>query len=203
LNFHRSSYMFTLAMLAERFWHRSICTHNTHHLVQSLESIGLTSQQAEAINGMIIYGLKTYEDALKEEYVGLNEYEEFQTEHSKNLMKLKNDLQISRIKEYVQSKTLHDQVNRDLLLGRQRCRETLGMIKSEIKLDMSIERGHQKDKQASINMKIQNLSARFESDAASCLSSIQRIRQETMYTIVGYLFTSVAAFLGFLRLMKN
>lgn len=152
---------------------------------------------------MVGSGLQTYEEILKEECVGLNEYEEFQREHNGNLMKLKSDLQMARIKDYVHSKTLYDQVSRDLFLGKQRCRETLGMIRSEIKLDMSIERGRQKDKQASINMKIQNLSSKFEGEAANCISSIQRIRQETMYTIVGYLFTSVAAFLGFLRLMKN
>lgn len=140
---------------------------------------------------------------LREQHVSVGEFEEFQREQNNNLLKLKNELQMARIKDYVKAKTLHDQVTRDLVLGKQRCRELLTMIRSEIKLDMSIERGRQKDSQALLNMKVQNLSARFDGEVSSCLSSIQRIRQETMYTIVGYLFTSVAAFLGFLRLMKS
>jgi hypothetical protein len=52
-------------------------------------------------------------------------------------------------------------------------------------------------------MKVQGLAAKFENEAARCEGLIQKMRQETMYTIIGYLFTSVAAFLGFLRLMKQ
>lgn len=176
---------------------------NTYQLVQSLKAYGFTEQQSEAINGMMSDCLSSYEAALKNKHVDMLEYEQFQRDLCNQLMKLKNDPHMTRIKDYVQSKTLQDQIVRDLMISRQRCREGLGMIRSEIKLDMSIERGRQKDNQALINMKIQSLSSKFDSECINCLSSIQKIRQETMYTIVGYLFTSVAAFLGFLRLMKS
>lgn len=140
---------------------------------------------------------------LAKEGMSKGDFESFKRDQASKLQKIQTTFDQQMIRDYLDTKTKQEHMNRDLMLHSQRCRETLATMKSEIKLEMSIERSRQKDSLASLKMKIEALNNKFDSEAANCLAYIQKIRQETMYTIVGYLFTSVAAFLGFLRLMKN
>lgn len=178
--------------------------HNSHKLVEHLTTNNtFTIQTAHAINNILSDSLRASADLSATHHVQPRDYEQYKADHDDNLQRHKSDLQAASIKEYIHAKTLHDQIARELIIGKQRCREMLGNTRSELKLEMSLERGRLKDSQAALNMKIQGLAAKYEHEAANCESAVQKMRQETMYTIIGYLFTSMAAFLGFLRLLKN
>lgn len=181
--------------------------HNSHVLVEQLTD-AFSPQAAMAINSMLQEGLVSLSSPQPPStshlpHTTLHDYEVFKADHSRSLQRLQSDLQAASLKDYIHAKTLHDQIGRDLVVGKQRARELLSNTRSELKLEMSLERGRLKDGQAALNMKIQGLAAKYEHEAANCASAVQKMRQETMYSIVGYLLTSMAAFVGFLRLLKH
>jgi hypothetical protein len=195
-------------MLALRrsFSTSSLSTSRVHDSEAFINSISgkdcVNEKKALAVNSMIESLMNKVGSEISKDYVTQFDYDRQLHDHNTGMSRLKNELQMIRIKEFVQSKNLLDQVHRELLLGRQRSKESLGMIRSEMKLDLSLEKGRQRDAQSNINMKIHNLRSKYESEATNCRSNIQKIRQETVYSLLGYLFTSVAAFLGYLRLLS-
>lgn len=100
------------------------------------------------------------------------------------------------------SKTLHDQLLLELRLGRQRARESLGALKSELRLEMSLEKGRQRDSHLAQTIKYQDLQSKIDTETSNGLASVEKLRHEILYSALGVLFTSAAAFFGYLRYFK-
>ena len=114
--------------------------------------------------------------------------------------KLKGDLQLRQTQTYQSGKLASEALLRELVNHRQRSREALGAIRSDMRLEINLERGKQRDVALSTALQFQDLMTRVESETGNSYAALAKLRHDIFYSLTGFLFTSVAALFGFLRL---
>jgi hypothetical protein len=117
------------------------------------------------------------------------------------LNKLKSDQQIRQSQAFQSSKITLDQLLKDLITNRQRSRETLGSLRSDLRLEINLERTRQRDTVLQAELKFHDLITRIESEVGNSQAILAKLRHDIFYSLTGFLFTSIAAFLGYLRLI--
>lgn len=116
------------------------------------------------------------------------------------MSKLKGDLQMQQAQTYQAGKLAIEQLLRELMSNRQRSRETLGTIRSEMRLEVNLERGRQRDAALATSLRFQDLMTRVESETGNSYAALAKLRHDIFYSLTGFMFTSAAALFGFLRL---
>ena len=81
-----------------------------------------------------------------------------------------------------------ESLQRELSVGRQRCREQLAAIGSEMKLELHCERGRQRDALMSLGLKVQDLENRAAVEGSNGLAHLGKLRHEIIYTLYGLFF---------------
>ena len=109
-------------------------------------------------------------------------------------------MQIRQNQQFIQSKANHDQLLRELRTGRQKSRESLGVLKSELRLEMSVEKGRQRDANLMHMLKFQDLTSKIDAASSNGYAALGKLRHDIFYSMTGFFFTSAAALLGYLRL---
>ena len=95
---------------------------------------------------------------------------------SSQLSKHKSELQIKQSAELIQAKAGLSQLQRDLRAGRQKVRETLSQLRSELRLDLTLEKGKQKDASIGQLLRIQDLHSRVDSEVANGRVGLGKLR---------------------------
>ena len=115
------------------------------------------------------------------------------------MTKGKNEMQLRQSAELVQAKAALGQLQRDLRSGRQKAREALGQLRSEMRLELSLEKGKQRDATMGQHIRFQDVRARIDSEVANGHVALGKLRHDIFYSMTGFFFTSVAALFGYLR----
>lgn len=97
------------------------------------------------------------------------------------------------------SKLSLEQILRELRANKQRTREALGAIRSEMRLEISLERGRQRDLTLQNVLKFQDLQSKVDGEVGNAAAASGKLRHDIFYSLAGLLFTSTAALLGYLR----
>jgi len=118
---------------------------------------------------------------------------------SSTLSKQKSDLQLAQSAELIQAKSALSALQRDLRTGRQRARESLGQMRSEMRLELALEKGKQRDGAVGLLLRCEDLRARIDAQVAEGRVSLGKLRHDLFYSMTGFFFTSVAALFGYLR----
>ena len=118
---------------------------------------------------------------------------------SSALSKQKNDLQIKQSSELIHAKSALSQLQRELRTGRQRARESLGQLRSELRLELALEKGRQRDAAIGLLLKCEDLRGKIDGQVAEGRVALGKLRHDLFYSMTGFFFTSVAALFGYLR----
>jgi hypothetical protein len=118
---------------------------------------------------------------------------------SSALSKQKNELQIKQSSELIQAKSALSQLQRELRTGRQRSRESLGQLRSELRLELALEKGKQRDAAIGLLLKCEDLRGKIDGQVAEGRVALGKLRHDLFYSMTGFFFTSVAALFGYLR----
>lgn len=118
---------------------------------------------------------------------------------SSALSKQKNDLQLKQSSELIQAKSALSQLQRELRTGRQRSRESLGQLRSELRLELALEKGKQRDAAIGLLLKCEDLRGKIDGQVAEGRVALGKLRHDLFYSMTGFFFTSVAALFGYLR----
>ena len=117
------------------------------------------------------------------------------------MSKLKGDLQMRQTQTYQAGKMAIEQLIRELMTHRQRSREALGSIRSEMRLEVNLERGRLRDAALATALRFQDLMTRVGSETGNSYAALAKLRHDIFYSLTGFMFTSTAALFGFLRLV--
>lgn len=94
-----------------------------------------------------------------------------------------------------------EQILRELRANKQRTREQLGSLRSEMRLEMSLEKSRQKDISLQSALKFQSFESKVECEVGNSDANLGKMRYDILASVTGFFFASVAAFLGYLRLI--
>lgn len=89
---------------------------------------------------------------------------------------------------------------RDLRTTRQRIRDLLATVRSERRLDCSLEQSRQRHALVEMNLKWSELQNKVDAALGQARTALGKLRHDVLYTLTGFFFTSIAAFFGYLRL---
>lgn len=155
---------------------------------------------ANSINTIIDTAVKTFNSSNTNSFVCKQLLSTHISELRNEFGRLKNVVQESRGKDFVQLKLVSDQLWRELRLLQNRSREQFSVIKLDTRHDLSEEKSHLKETITSQMQKCFTFKRLVEQEAtAGVLSSLVKMRSEVFYSTTGFFFTGTAAFLAYLR----
>lgn len=93
----------------------------------------------------------------------------------------------------------HDSLFREFIQNIQKSKESLSSLKSESRLEISLEKGRIRDSFLAQFLKFQDLHSKIDTEGSNGNATIGKLRHEIFYSLTGFFFTSVAALLGYLR----
>lgn len=102
-------------------------------------------------------------------------------------------------RELISSNNLLDTIYRELRTGRQKTREGILSMRSEMRLEKVLEKGRSRDEIIDRDFKLQQFRAKVDNEMGNGLASIEKLRHDIFYSLSGFFFTSAAALLGYLR----
>lgn len=105
--------------------------------------------------------------------------------HRIDLSQLKNDVQHDQKNETVNALLSHEQLVKDLTMGRQKIREKLAALRSEIRLEMSLEKGRMRDSLMMYRLKYQDLYSKIDSEVSNGFASTGKLRHDIFYSLTG------------------
>lgn len=117
--------------------------------------------------------------------------------------KLQTEFQTIQNQVYQSGKQSCEQLLCELVSTRQRTRESLASLRSEIRLEINLERGKQRDAALGTALKYQDLMTQVESETGNAYATLAKLRHDIFYSLTGFMFTSIAAFFGYLRLTTS
>lgn len=173
---------------------------DTHQTIKNLTSFGLDLDKSQGLtnllNSLFQSSYETHELATRESLM------ELQHRHQ-TLLSAFSSLHRNSLNSFVATGTAtHNSLLADLRLARQKSRQDLHAIRSDLKLDFALERGRSRDAWLSQTIKLQDLSNRLDTEIGNGMTGIEKLRHEILYSALGVLFTSAAAFFGYLRYFK-
>lgn len=137
--------------------------------------------------------------ALENCYVTKNSFQEKIYGNKIQMSQLENKVH-NRIQNNLSQSYLGlDQLSREWTLNKQKIREAIVSFKSDIRLEMSLEKGRIRDSFMAQQLKFQDLSARIDTEGSNGHAGLGKLRHDIFYSFVGFIFTSAAAVLGYLR----
>ena len=158
------------------------------------------ADQANAIGTIIDTALKAFMSSNAGTFVCKQLLSTHVSEMKSELGRLKNVVQESRGKDFVQLKLVSDQLWRELRLLQNRSREQFSAIKLDTRHDLSEGKSHLREVIANQLQKCITFKRLVEQEAtAGVLSSLVKMRSEVIYSTTGFFFTGTAAFLAYLR----
>ena len=116
-----------------------------------------------------------------------------------NLHKIRNDARIANNREIIDSNNALEQLHRDLRTGKQRIRESILAIRSELRLQKALDKGKYQEEVMERDVKLQQFKAKIDNEVGSCMAAVEKLRHDIFYSLSGFFFTSAAALLGYLR----
>ena len=173
---------------------------DTNEFVKNLCKSGLNTEASSTLCSLMNPAIYTAIKRVTSTSVTKTDFERELSSYNVELQKLKNELTLRQTETYRLGKHSTDQLLRDLRTSRQRSREALGTIRSEMRLEVNLERGKQRDVALETALKFQDLQTRIDSEVGNAYAALAKLRHDIFYSLTGFLFTSIAALFGFLRL---
>lgn len=198
--FHFNNHFYSSCFFSTVSVDKSFLSIDTNQTVKDLSSAGLDLKKSREltnlINSLFQNSHETQDLATKESLM------ELQHRHQ-TLLSAFTSLHGNSLNSFVATSiATHNSLLADLRLTRQKARQDLHTIRSDLKLDFALERGRGRDAWLSQTIKLQDLSNRLDTEIGNGMTGIEKLRHEILYSALGVLFTSAAAFFGYLRYFK-
>jgi hypothetical protein len=116
-----------------------------------------------------------------------------------SLIETEGELQAIYSKDMLEDRLSNDKISRELSALMQKSRDAGLSVKAESRLELGIERGHLRDGLGRAKLKLHELSNGIEIEATNAQTALVKLRNDIFYSLIGFFFTSAAAFLGYLR----
>jgi len=117
--------------------------------------------------------------------------------------KLKGELLVKQMQSLQAGNQSFDTLLRELRTHRQRAREALSTIRSNMRLELSEEKSRQRDLFNKTTLSFLSFRNALSEDVGSARMTGGRIANELIIAIVGYLMTTCAAIFSFLRVVSK
>ena len=159
--------------------------YDTHALYKAIQGDSLKTEQSEAIIKAFSQMLEDKMAACTQRTISKADYERHIYLHKIDLAQLKNDIQQYQKNETLSSLHLLEGLFNDLALNRQKMREKLASLKSEMRLEMSLEKGRMRDSVLSYNLKYQDLYSKIDTEASNGYAATGKLRHDIFYSLTG------------------
>lgn len=187
---------------------RKITTTNSGHhfdtrkFALQLERQGFTQAQSEAVLKALATVLDDSVENLSRSLVSKEEYSRRSYQQKVDFTKLKSELQTMDKTEVTRVTNEHERLTTDLEKLRQKFKEEIAKSKSNVRLDLNLEKGRIRDESATHERKIKETEARIDQELANFKTLIEGTKLQVMQWLIGVCTGTFAVVLAYIRLMS-
>lgn len=175
---------------------------DTNRSVERLiKEVGLDESTSIILTRLMNEALHTSVSAISQNSISRPVFDKSLSTFAIELSKLKSDLHQRASQNQQSRKLVLERQMGELRGAKQRTRESLAGIRSEMRLEMALERSRQRDAAINTLIKFQDLKTSIDKEVGDAYATLAKLRHDIFYSLSGFLFTSIAALFGFLRLM--
>lgn len=114
-------------------------------------------------------------------------------------MALRTALESQSRNDLLEERLATDRIGREIAAMLQKSRDTAGGMRAESSLEVGIERGRLRDGLGKARIRFHELKNGIDVEASNAQASLVKLRNDIFFSLIGFFFTSAAAFLGYLR----
>ena len=114
-------------------------------------------------------------------------------------MELRTRLESEHRNDMLETRLATDRIGREIAGMLQKARDSANSIRAESQLEVGIERGRLRDGMGRSRIRFHELKNGIDVEASNAQAALVKLRNDIFYSLIGFFFTSAAAFLGYLR----
>lgn len=186
---------------------RTLSTNSGHHFdtrkfAIQLERQGFTTAQSEAVLKALGTVLDDSVENLSRSLVSKEDYSRRSYQQKVDFTKLKSELLTLDKTEATRITNEHDRLTTDLDKLRQKFKEEIAKSKSNVRLDLNLEKGRIREQSADHDRKIKETEARIDQELANFKTLIEGTKLQVMQWLIGVCTGTFAVVLAYIRLMS-
>lgn len=175
---------------------------DTHKLIRTLESQGLTRTQATGVLQALSRVIDESISSMSSSMVTKAEQEKLHYTQKVDFATLKSELQLHEKNDLTLMKQENDQLRADVEKLKQRLREEITRTMAGVRLDLNLEKGRIRDESSLQELKIKEVDTRIESEIAGLRTQIEQAKFSILQYLVGVATGAGALLLAYLRMFK-
>ncbi len=176
---------------------------DTNRFVKRLAGAGFEVPLAVSLASLL---RETVAPAVRSISAGALTHADMEREVSRHVLALEKslgDISVRQTQSLAARKLALDESLAELRALRIRTREALAGMRADRRLELSGERGRQRDEALAMVMRVRELDGAVDAEREAAQAALGKLRHDLLYSLTGFFFTGAAALFGFLRLFSK
>ncbi|KAJ3173235.1 hypothetical protein HDU88_004697 [Geranomyces variabilis] len=188
--------------LAQRRQYSGVHQFDTYRLVQRLEGDGFSRERAEAVMASLSEVVSESVGAISRTAVTKSEFEKAIYTNKVDFAHVRSEIQMLEKNEFALLRADMGRLNTEVEKFRTRITEDLRRVQSNVRLELSLEKGRIRDEQSAQELKIKEADAQIDTDVSVLRTQMETIQWELFKTLFPLFCASGALAFSYLRFVS-
>ncbi|KAJ3177745.1 hypothetical protein HDU87_004267 [Geranomyces variabilis] len=175
---------------------------DTYRLVQRLEGDGFSRERAEAVMASLSEVVSESVGAISRTAVTKSEFEKAIYTNKVDFAHVRSEIQMLEKNEFALLRADMGRLNTEVEKFRTRITEDLRRVQSNVRLELSLEKGRIRDEQSAQELKIKEADAQIDTDVSMLRTQMETIQWELFKTLFPLFCASGALAFSYLRFVS-
>ncbi|TPX62962.1 hypothetical protein PhCBS80983_g00096 [Powellomyces hirtus] len=175
---------------------------DTYKLVQRLEADGFSRESAEAVMASLSEVVGESINNIGRTSVTKSEFEKAIYTNKVDFAHVRNEIQLLEKNEFALLRADMGRLNTEVEKFRTRMVEDLRRVQSNVRLDLSLEKGRIRDEQSAQELKIKEADSQIDTEVSTLRTAMETIQWELFKTLFPLFCAAGALFFSYMRFVK-
>ncbi|KND02585.1 hypothetical protein, variant [Spizellomyces punctatus DAOM BR117] len=175
---------------------------DTYKLVQRLEADGFSRESAEAIMASLSEVVGESINNISRTSVTKSDFEKAMYINKVDFAHVRNEIQMLEKNDFALLRSDIGRLNAEVEKFRTRMIEDLRRVQSNVRLELSLEKGRIRDEQSAQELKIKEADSRIDTEVSTLRTQMETIQWELFKTLFPLFCAAGALFFSYLRFVK-
>ncbi|KAI8927852.1 DUF1640-domain-containing protein [Entophlyctis helioformis] len=175
---------------------------DTYRFVQRLEADGFQRESAEAVMNSLAEVVNESVHNLSRTSVTRTDFEKSLYMSRVDFTQLRSEIQLLEKNEFALLRADIFRLNAEVEKLRLRVAEDLRRVQSNVRLDLSLDKGRNRDEQSAQELRIKEADSKIDTEVSSVRTQMETIQWDLFKTLFPLLSAAGALFFSYLRFVK-
>ncbi|KAI8907499.1 putative mitochondrion protein [Powellomyces hirtus] len=175
---------------------------DTYRLVQRLEGDGFSRESAEAVMASLSEVVSESINNISRTSVTKSDFEKAIYTNKVDFAHVRNEIQMLEKNDFALLRSDIGRLNTEVEKFRTRMVEDLRRVQSNVRLELSLEKGRIRDEQSAQELRIKEADSQIDTEVATLRTQMETIQWELFKTLFPLFCAAGALFFSYLRFVK-